>query len=630
MPSIVETGAKTALTVLDWTAAFGKHASIGPDSLVRFGSETSGSALQITGPVAEHVRAASAVGPAGGAFFDGVLYNRSEVEKNCGPDAWMLTDAALLLRLYELWGGIDSLRRIKGIFALLIWDRLTDSLVAARDPLGSYPLFYARTATGLVLSTSTSALLRHDGVPRELNRAALADHLSHRWPDPQETFLAGVKRVPPGHRLEATRSGLTLTRYWDPTPPGEPIQWVREDELGRFDALLDEAVARCYRQGRTGIFLSGGFDSISIAAVATDGARRDRQPRPIALSLGFPIPECNEEEVQRSVARSLGLNQELLAFEQAVAPDGLLANVLEMARTWPAPILNTWMPAYVRLAERGRRHGVSVILTGSGGDEWLSVSPYFSADLLRNLDFSGWWHFLHAWKRSYRVSWPQVLRGGISTYGLRPLMSSALDTAFHRPWTYCRVERVMRKTPDWVAPDADLRDELRSRVESSLMPLSPEGGYYLQEIRSGMDHSLMSLELEETYELGSRLGARILHPYWDADLVDMLYRTPPHLLNRGGRSKGLVRESVAKRFPTLGFKRHKKVVATSFFRTTLVKEAGAAWKRLGGVRALGDLGVVDPAATARTFADIMSQPISSSAYQLWDILSCETWARERA
>jgi asparagine synthetase B (glutamine-hydrolysing) len=423
---------------------------------------------------------------------------------------------------------------------------------------------------------------------------------------------------------------VDVSRYWDPTPPGQPIQWIREDELDCFDALLDTAVERCYRQGKTGIFLSGGFDSISIAAVSADGTRRHRHPAPVALSLAFPTPECSEEDIQRGVARTLGLGHEVLPFDEAVAPDGVLARALEMTRGWPAPILNTWMPAYTPLVRFGQRRGVSVILTGSGGDEWLSVSPYLSADLMKQRDVAGWWRFVRAWKRSYRVSWPQVMRGAVSTFGARPLASQLLDRVAHHRWTMSRVRRVMKETPAWVAPDLFLRRQLKNRAEQGLMPLHPEGGFYLQEIRAGMDHPLMALELEETFELGRRLGVKILHPYWDADLVDMLYRTPPRLLNRGGRSKGLVRDSVARRFPSLGFKRQKKVVATSFFRSILSREGPAAWKQLGGVRALADLGVVDPAATESTFAAIMSGQDPESIYGLWDVLSLETWVRSRA
>jgi asparagine synthetase B (glutamine-hydrolysing) len=615
--------------VLDWVAALTNVPALDHNAAVTFRSTTSPSSLQVTGALPERIYAASAAAIFRGVLFDGVLYNRPELERECGKDSPRLSDAALLLQAWQVWGG-DWLRHVKGIFALLAWDGCAGTLTAVRDPLGAYPLFYARTGSGVTLSTSITALVKRRDVSHALNRAALADHLSHRWPDPDETFYEAVKRIPAGHRLDVGPSRHTVTRYWDPTPPGKPIEWIKEDELARFDELLEAAVARCYRQGKTGIFLSGGFDSISVAAAATDGTRREGRPAPLALSLGFPTPETNEENVQRSVATALGLEQKLLGFDEAVAPDGLVEKALEIVRSWPAPLLNTWMPAYARLAEHGHRHGVSVILTGSGGDEWLTVSPYLSADLIRRADVPGWFRMVHSWKRSFRVSWPEVVRSAVFTFGVRPLASCALESIFDRRWTHLRVRRLMSHTPGWVARDSALRRELWNRAERGLMPLRPDGGFYLQEVRGAIDHPLMSLELEESFEFGRRHGVKMLHPYWDADVVDMLYRTPPDLLNRGGRSKGLVRETVARRFPGLGFNRHKKVGAMPFYRALIKREAGRAWKRLGSVHALADLGIVEPGAAAKAFTAIMSGPDTSPMYRLWDIVSLETWARAHA
>ena len=141
--------------------------------------------------------------------------------------------------------------------------------------------------------------------------------------------------------------------------------------------------------GPTGIFLSGGFDSISVAAFATDIARRTAQPDPIALSLAFPDPTCNEEVVQRGVAKGLGIDQVLLSFEEALGGRGLIEAATGLIAEWPVPMLNLWNPAYATLAARGRARGCRVILTGNGGDEWLAVSPFLAADLIKSLDVVG-------------------------------------------------------------------------------------------------------------------------------------------------------------------------------------------------------------------------------------------------
>ena len=117
------------------------------------------------------------------------------------------------------------------------------------------------------------------GVSRAVNRIAIADHLCHRWPDPEETYFEQVRRLPPANVVTVTAVGVSRRQYWDPDPIDQPTRWATDDELDQFESVLDRAVSRAMGFGPTGIFLSGGFDSISVAAFATDIARRTAQPR---------------------------------------------------------------------------------------------------------------------------------------------------------------------------------------------------------------------------------------------------------------------------------------------------------------------------------------------------------------
>ena len=85
---------------------------------------------------------------------------------------------------------------------------------------------------------------------------------------------------------------------------------------------------------------------------------------------------------------------------------------------------------------------------------------------------------------------------------------------------------------------------------------------------------MLAMENEECFESWRMMGVRELLPFWDPDLIKLLYRIPPEFLNRGGRSKGLVRDMLARRFPHLGFERQKKVVAIDFFRSVSITHVG--------------------------------------------------------
>jgi asparagine synthase (glutamine-hydrolysing) len=559
------------------------------------------------------------------AMFDGALYNAADLTSELRLPSHT-TAAEVVAHSWQRWGS-RALDRLKGVFLLGVADRRQGSIYIARDPLGVYPGFYVIDGEAVHLSTSVAPLLSVDGVSRAVNRIALADHLCHRWPDSEETYFEQVRRLPPGNVVTVTTAGAARRQYWDPDPLDQPTKWATEDELDQFDTVLDRAVSRAMAFGPTGVFLSGGFDSISVAAFATDHARRTAQADPIALSLAFPDPTCNEEIVQRGVAKGLGIDQILLSFDDALGGRGLIEAATAMIAEWPVPMLNLWNPAYAALAARGRARGCRVILTGNGGDEWLAVSPFLAADLIKSLDIVGFVRFATTLKRSYRASRLSLWRGAIWTFGLRPLMSAALGRVAPTWWRRSRERRLIASTPLWIAPDRTLRAQMDARAGHNLADPNPPAGFYRRDARTAFDHPLMAIELEEHFEFSRRLGVRLLHPYWDADLVDLLARIPPPLLNRGGRAKGMVRHTLARRFPGLGFERHKKVAATRFYHRILLQDGPRLWHAMGGVREIARVESTETKTLESTVHALFAGAQPQQLYRLWDVLGLEAWLR---
>ncbi|HEX7084815.1 MAG TPA: asparagine synthase-related protein [Vicinamibacterales bacterium] len=557
--------------------------------------------------------------------FNGTLYNATELCAELG----LAADAGAAEVVRAAWARWqhDALTRLKGLFLLAVHDAERRCSFVARDPLGVTPGFYAEAGELVHLSPSVATLTSRPDVGRRVNRIAIADHLCHRWPDPEETYFENIRRVPPGHYVRFDAAGRQPCRYWDPVPLSQPVRWASDDEIASFETVLDRAVSRAMSFGRTAIFLSGGFDSISVGAFATDIARRDGHADPIALSLGFPDPSCDEEIVQRGVARQLGIDQEFVPFMQALNGRGLIEAATGLIATWPVPMLNLWNPAYLTLAQRGRARGCKVVLTGNGGDEWLAVSPFLAADLIRSLDVPGFIRFAATLKRSYKASRLSLWRGAIWTFGLRPLLSAALGRVAPVWWRKNRAKRFIAGTPAWVAPDRALRAAMDERAPRNLDEPNPPRGFYLRDGLTAILHPLMAIELEENFEFGRRAGVRMLHPYWDADLVDLLMRIPPDRLNHGGRAKGMVRHMLARRFPGLGFERQKKVAATSFYHRILLEEGPRVWKALGGPRELSKLEIVDERMLESTVQTLFAGSQPQQLYRIWDVLGLESWLR---
>jgi len=137
------------------------------------------------------------------------------------------------------------------------------------------------------------------------------------------------------------------------------------------------------------------------------------------------------------------------------------------------------------------------------------------------------------------------------------------------------------------------------------------------------------MEYEELFEFGRQSGVTMTQPYCDADLVELLYRMPPDVLTRGGRAKGLVRETVARRFPALGFDRQRKVNATSFFENVLRTEGPAAWERVDRGAVLAELGVVNGPQLTDLMGRLFVGERDPESYRIWTVLNLAAWVQSR-
>jgi asparagine synthetase B (glutamine-hydrolysing) len=567
-------------------------------------------------------------------IFDGVVHDRAAFAARLGS-SMDSTDAELIAAGWSRMGS-DLLDVLRGFYAVAVLDRRSGELTCIRDPLGVHPLFYARVPGGLLLSPSANTLAAQPGVDARLNRALLADMFCSRWPDSQETYYDEVRRVPPGHLLRVTPDRFECHRYWDPAPPGAPVDWADQEELEHFDSLFDQAVDRSLGLGPTAIYLSGGLDSISVAAVAADRARSRGLEDPVALSLLFREPESNEEEIQRGVAEQLGLRQLTMPIEDAGGSRGILESVLEISAARSAPVIGCWLPGYRALGLKARELGCRTILTGGGGDEWLAVTFYLAADLIRSLDLRGLRRLGRTIGRSYetvptRISlWRQLLW----SFGGRPLLRAAALRALPRGSKLVarrRRRRAAEAMPEWVAPDPELRERLLVRAVQGMeaWDRNSSRSLYLRYGRIALDHAVVSMEMEEVFENGRSMDMRVLMPYWDSDLVDLLYRVPPDVLNSGDRAKAVVRETLAQRFGGLGLDRQKKVIASRYFTAVMLGQGSQIWGRIGGAQALAELGVVDPRRLDEFARRAFKSDNVRAANRIWNVLNLESWVRSR-
>jgi len=346
------------------------------------------------------------------------------------------------------------------------------------------------------------------------------------------------------------------------------------------------------------------------------------------------------------VAGELGLPQTVVPFADAQGPDGLVLAALRTTGTWPTPLVNIWHPLYTRLALEGRRQGARTVLTGAGGDEWLSVSPRWAADCLRGLHFGELYHFWLTFRQSYKVKkWP-VLRNLVWKYGAKVVVKDAARGIVTRAapgrLDQMRRQRLRERMDPWLAPDRALATELEERAAAWTQDAHIQGTY-LSDVVPYFENVVVAMEREEAFERGRRLGLEPFMPFWDPGVVDFLVRTPPRLLHLGHRSKGIVRQRLAERFPAAGFEDQKKVLITDFSVAVLTEQIPRAWEVYGGAPLLTDSGVVDGKLLESAFQSSLGKlqgrgtsegtsvlEFSALANKLWGVLNLEAWIRQWA
>ena len=150
-------------------------------------------------------------------IFDGQLHNAHDLARALAAPAG--TPAAdLVARAHDRWGDA-SLQRLKGTFACAIWMAATGTLKLVRDPVGTYPFFFAESGGRIAFGVDAEPLLSLPWVSRALNRAAIADHLSHRWLSWHETHYQDLSRVPAGFVVTWQGGARRFERYWYPVDP---------------------------------------------------------------------------------------------------------------------------------------------------------------------------------------------------------------------------------------------------------------------------------------------------------------------------------------------------------------------------------------------------------------------------
>src|SRR5215216_110320 len=187
--------------------------------------------------------------------YNGETYNFKELRREIGGEWASNTDTEAVLRGYAKWG-IDVFRRMRGMFALALWDNQNQQLLLARDPLGIKPLYYYAAKDTFVFASELRALLASGLVPRRLSAAGLDSYLANGSVAAPLTIVDGVKQLLPGHYLEVKEGG-EFKEIEFAAPQCEDVPNDRNEAVARLRAELEESVGtHLVSDVPLGVFLS--------------------------------------------------------------------------------------------------------------------------------------------------------------------------------------------------------------------------------------------------------------------------------------------------------------------------------------------------------------------------------------
>jgi asparagine synthase (glutamine-hydrolysing) len=299
--------------------------------------------------------------------FNGEIYNylelRAELIAEHGAEFATEGDGEVIVAAYHFWGPA-AVRRLRGMFAFLIWDAERRVLFGARDPFGIKPLYVSTGPAGTAFGSEKKSLqeLAEPGT-LSLDQPALQHYLLLQYVPEPATMHREIRRIESGTMFTLRPGEEPVSeRYFEPKFAPVPLVGVdQRDALhGRVADVLRDSVAKHMRADVTvGAFLSGGIDSTAIAALA-----KEHNPNLITFTTGFEREGYSEVDVAAESAAAIGVRHVI----RTVKPDEMMDALPLIVWYLDDPVADPALVPLWFVAREARQH-VKVVLSGEGADE---------------------------------------------------------------------------------------------------------------------------------------------------------------------------------------------------------------------------------------------------------------------
>jgi asparagine synthase (glutamine-hydrolysing) len=534
---------------------------------------------------------------------------RAELER-AGTRFRTRCDTEVLLHLYRREGP-GFLSRLRGMFAIAVWDRRERRLVLGRDRFGIKPLLYADVGGRLTFASELKALRRDPELPHAVDRDGLHAYLAFNTIPAPLTILRAVRKLPAGHRLICDPRGVRVERFARPAPARagelrrEPEGELAEELRAR---LRDSVAAHLLADVPVGVLLSGGVDSSVLAALASEAT----PGRVATFSIGFRERSFNELDLARQVARRYGTDHHELVVEPHVAE--LLPTLVG---AFDEPFADSSaVPTYL-VSALAADH-VKVVLSGEGGDELFGGYETYTADQLAE----------HVGPLAARLR-PLVerlpssdARVSLDYRAKRFVRAAALPPLErHHGWKeiFSPAARADLLTAPWREGAADPVDLWRARyAETAGAPLLAR----LQDVDLGVPLVDDLLVKTDRMSMAHSLEARV--PFLDPVVAELAFALPTRMKVRGASKKRLLRRAAEPLVPEsilAARKRGFSIPAAAWLRGELEPFA----REVLSPERTRRQGFFEASAVTKILDDHVARREDLSR-QLWGLISFSLWA----
>ena len=298
-------------------------------------------------------------------IFNGEIYNFQELKKELeGAYAFKTkSDTEVILAGYRKWGK-DVVNKLNGMFAFAIWDTRTKELFCARDHAGIRPFYYFWDGERFIFASELKAILTHD-IPRTIDRDALNYYLRVLYVPEPLTMIKNIYKLPPHSTLTLKGKNLSVASYRSPAPLSKSRSYKETTMLLR-EKVIHAVGRQLVSDVPVGVYLSGGIDSSAVLFSMTKFSQNIQ-----TFSVGFELGEGEEKgkfnadfELAKKTAAHFGATHNTLVVSAADVRNSFEEAVAQC----DDPVSNPTSVAMLLLAKFAKSK-VSVVLTGSGGDE---------------------------------------------------------------------------------------------------------------------------------------------------------------------------------------------------------------------------------------------------------------------